>query len=51
MSRIALYTKGAKLMKLCDVEGFETVADLLRATITDSVRPAICMTAGCELHD
>src|SRR5262245_60389182 len=45
---IALSTKGAKLMKLCDIEGFETVADLLSATITDSVCPAICMTEGCD---
>jgi hypothetical protein len=48
MSRIALSTKGAKLMRLCDVEGFETVVDLLSATITDSVCPGICMTEGCD---
>ena len=45
---VALSTKGAKLMKLCDIEGFETIAELLGAVITDSVSPAICMTEGCD---
>jgi hypothetical protein len=48
MSHIALSTKGEKLMKLCDTEGFESVAELLGAAITDSVCPAICMTEGCD---
>jgi hypothetical protein len=48
MMSIALSTKGAKLMKLCDIEGFETIAELLSAAITDSVCPAICMTEGCD---
>jgi hypothetical protein len=48
MSTIALSTKGAKLMKLCDVEGFDKIEDLLTASITDSVCPAICMTEGCD---
>jgi hypothetical protein len=45
---IALTTKGAKLMKLCDLEGFKRVQDLLQSAITDSICPAICMTEGCE---
>jgi hypothetical protein len=48
MSRVTLSTRGAKLMKLCDIEGFETVAGLLCAAIADSVCPAICMTEGCD---
>jgi len=48
MSTIALSNKGAKLMKLCDVEGFDSLDDLLQAAVTDSVCPAICMTEGCD---
>ena len=48
MSSIALSHKAQKLMKLCDIEGFENVEDVLFSSITDSVCPAICMTEGCE---
>jgi hypothetical protein len=48
MSRIVLSTKAAKLMKLCDVEGFDSIEDLLRASTTGRVCPAICMTEGCD---
>jgi hypothetical protein len=48
MSTIALSNKAAKLMKLCEVEGFVCFDDLLEATATDSVCPAICMTEGCD---
>ena len=48
MSTIALSNKGAKLMKLCDLEGFKSLDDLLQAAATDSVCPAICMTEGCD---
>ena len=48
MSTIALSNKAAKLMKLCDIEGFERLEDLLKASFTDSVCPAICMTEGCD---
>jgi hypothetical protein len=48
MSTIALSHKAAKLMKLCDIEGFDVLDDLLQAAATDSVCPAICMTEGCE---
>ena len=48
MSRIALSHKAAKLMKLCDLEGYKRLHDLLRASTTDSVCPAICMTEGCD---
>jgi hypothetical protein len=48
MSTIALSNKGAKLMKLCDLEGFNSLDDLLQAAVTDSICPAICMTEGCD---
>lgn len=49
MSNIALSQKAQKLMKLCDVEGFESLDDLLLAVaLKDSVCPAICMTEGCD---
>jgi hypothetical protein len=35
-------------MKLCDLEGYKRLHDLLRASATDSVCPAICMTEGCD---
>lgn len=35
-------------MKLCDVEGFDSLDDLLIAEITDAVRPTICMTERCD---
>lgn len=48
MSTIVLSTKGAKLMKLCEVEGFENLDDLLALSAIDSVCPGICMTEGCD---
>jgi hypothetical protein len=45
---IVLSNKAAKLMKLCDLEGFKSLEDLLRIAVTDSVCPAICMTEGCD---
>ena len=46
--QIDLSNKAAKLMKLCDVEGFRNLDDLLQATAGDSICPAICMTEGCD---
>ena len=48
MSTIALSHKAAKLMKLCDLECFQRVEDLVKASMRDSVCPAICMTEGCD---
>ena len=48
MSQIALSNKGAKLMKLCEKEGFRNLDHLLRYVGSDSVCPAICMTEGCN---
>src|SRR3954470_12671978 len=48
MFTIALSQKAAKLMTLCDLEGFERFDDLLQVAATDSVCPAICITEGCD---
>ena len=48
MSTFVLSQRAAKLMKLCDAEGFKRVEDLLELSILDSVCPAICMTEGCD---
>src|SRR5215469_10620519 len=48
MSTIALSPKAAKLMKLCELEGYKRLYDLLKACTADSVCPAICMTEGCD---
>jgi hypothetical protein len=48
MSSIVLSLKAAKLMRLCDIEGFRSLDDLLDAAAGDSVCPAICMTEGCD---
>jgi hypothetical protein len=48
MSSIALSHKAQKLMKLCEIEGFEIVEGVLLLNIIDSVCPAICMTEGCD---
>jgi hypothetical protein len=38
----------AKLNQLVDSEGFDSLDDLIAATISDSVSPAICMNDGCD---
>ena len=48
MPTIALSHKAVKLMTLCDLEGFNSLEDLLQTAATDSVCPAICMTEGCD---
>jgi hypothetical protein len=48
MSTIALTYKAAKLMKLCDLEGYKRLDNFLKASATDSICPAICMTEGCD---
>jgi hypothetical protein len=48
MSTITLSRKAAKLMKLCDLEGYKCLDDLLKASVTDSICPSICMTEGCD---
>jgi hypothetical protein len=45
---IELTRKAAKLMKLCDIEDFKNVEDVLISGMFDTVCPAICMTEGCD---
>ena len=48
MSAIVLSMKASKLMRVCEVEGFATIDDLIALSVADSVCPAICMTEGCN---
>jgi len=48
MSTIALTNKATKLMRLCDLEGYKRIHDLVTASMRDSICPAICMTEGCD---
>jgi hypothetical protein len=48
MPKIALSQKAAKLMRLCDLEGYKRLDDLLKVSVADSICPAICMTEGCD---
>ena len=38
----------AKLAKLIEIEGYESVEALMKAVICDSVSPAICMNEDCD---
>ena len=46
MTSIALSTKAAKLMKLCEAEGFAHLDDLLAAAICDSVGLSTLQASG-----
>jgi hypothetical protein len=48
---LVLTEKAKKLMKLCEVEGYNGPYELLQAVADDSVCPAICMTGGCDRFD
>jgi hypothetical protein len=48
MTMIVLSNNAAKLMRLCEIEGFRNIEEILFASITDSECPAICMTEGCD---
>ena len=37
-----------KLQTLLEIEGYTNLTELLTASITDSVCPAICMNEGCN---
>ena len=37
-----------KLLKLAELEGFDSDAALIKATAHDSVSPGICMTVECN---
>jgi hypothetical protein len=38
----------AKLAKLLEIEGYDSVNELMEAVFSDSVSPAICMNQGCD---
>ena len=40
--------RSAKLAKLIDIEGYESVDQLLEAVLGDTVSPAICINADCS---
>lgn len=40
--------KRAKLAKLIEIEGFETLDQMLQAVVADSVCPGICIDPGCN---
>jgi hypothetical protein len=37
-----------KLSKLLEIEGYESVEQLIGAVLSDSLSPAICMNEGCH---
>jgi hypothetical protein len=37
-----------KLAKLLEIEGYENIAEMAEAILSDSVSPAICMNEGCD---
>jgi hypothetical protein len=38
----------AKLAKLIEIEGYESIEELVQVVLSDTVSPAICMNAGCD---
>jgi hypothetical protein len=38
----------AKLAKLSEIEGYDSIEDLIAAVFSDTVSPAICMNEGCD---
>jgi hypothetical protein len=38
----------AKLKKLAELEGFETVDEMFDAAVTDAVCPGICINLACD---
>lgn len=46
--RITAAQRREKLAKLIAIEGYESIEELARAVLSDSVSPAICMNDGCN---
>ena len=51
MSRIALSPKAVKLMKLCELEGYKRLYDLLKACTADSRVSSHLHDGRLQLHD
>lgn len=45
---IVLTEKTRKLLKVIATSGFHHLEDLVKAKITDTAAPAICMMEGCD---
>lgn len=45
---LSKHIRREKLKKLAEIEGYETVSDLLDAASSDSVSPAICTAEDCD---
>jgi len=43
---IALTKKAVRLLELCEAEGFTTLDQLVKFSMSDSLCPAICMECG-----
>jgi hypothetical protein len=48
MSNVVLSTKAAKIMTVCEAEGFATFEEMLVLLVADSLCPAICMADACN---
>ena len=46
--QLVLTEKARKLLRLCEIEGYDNVHDLVAAVAADAVCPAICMTEVCD---
>jgi hypothetical protein len=46
--RFAAAQKRAKLSKLIEIEGYDSIEQLAQAILSDSVSPAICMNEDCD---
>ena len=40
--------RAAKLARLVEIEGYDSVDGLMEAVFSDAVSPAICMNEGCD---
>jgi len=40
--------RAAKLAKLIEIEGYDSLQDLAEAVFSDAVSPAICANEGCD---
>jgi hypothetical protein len=45
---LSKFEREAKLQRLAELEGFETVDEMFDAAVSDSVCPGICINPGCD---
>ena len=46
--RFTAAERRAKLAKLMEIEGYDSIEELAQAILSDSVSPAICMNEDCD---